>query len=54
MGTIIGMHEKVLSFLKKQDNFLSGEELSRKLNISRAAIWKYIEELRKTVTRSMR
>jgi len=41
------MHEEVINSLKKSKDYLSGEEISRSLNISRAAIWKNIEELRK-------
>lgn len=33
--------------LEKKSDYLSGEEISRLLGISRAAIWKQIEELRK-------
>lgn len=40
------MREKILSFLKKHDNFISGEELSRSLDVSRSAVWKCVEELR--------
>ncbi|MFA5089025.1 MAG: biotin operon repressor, partial [Candidatus Omnitrophota bacterium] len=41
------MLEKVIHYLKQTDGYLSGEEVSRSLNISRAGIWKYIQELRK-------
>ena len=40
------MQEKIIDFLKKTDGYLSGEEISQNLHISRAAIWKYIEGLR--------
>jgi BirA family biotin operon repressor/biotin-[acetyl-CoA-carboxylase] ligase len=40
------MREKIIHFLKKNDSYLSGEEISRDLRISRAAIWKYIQDLR--------
>ncbi|OYD09969.1 biotin--[acetyl-CoA-carboxylase] ligase [Paludifilum halophilum] len=33
--------------LEREDAFLSGEEISRRLNCSRTAIWKHIKELRK-------
>jgi BirA family biotin operon repressor/biotin-[acetyl-CoA-carboxylase] ligase len=32
--------------LENRDRFLSGEEVSRRVGVSRAAIWKHIEELR--------
>ncbi|MBF0505021.1 MAG: biotin--[acetyl-CoA-carboxylase] ligase, partial [Candidatus Omnitrophica bacterium] len=31
---------------KESDGYLSGEEISQKLNISRAAVWKHMQELR--------
>ncbi len=37
----------ILFALKKSDVYVSGEQLSRQLNISRAAIWKYIHQLRR-------
>jgi BirA family biotin operon repressor/biotin-[acetyl-CoA-carboxylase] ligase len=41
------MHHEIIGFLKESKDYLSGEEISRKLKLSRAAIWKNIEELRK-------
>ena len=41
------MKEEILKFLKKQDSHISGEEISRHFNISRAGIWKQIQGLRK-------
>jgi len=41
------MQEKIVGFLKNCEGYLSGEEISRKLNISRSAIWKNMQELRK-------
>lgn len=41
------MQKEVLNFLKSTDGYISGEEISRHLNISRAGIWKNIQELRK-------
>ena len=38
------MQDKIIESLKKTDGYLSGEEISRVFNISRAAIWKYIQE----------
>ena len=41
------MQEQIIHFLKHSKSYLSGEEISRSLSISRAAIWKYMQELRK-------
>ncbi len=41
------MQNQILHFLKKSEGYISGEEISRQLKISRAGIWKNIEELRK-------
>ena len=38
---------EILKFLKNYNDFLSGEDISRELKTSRAAIWKYIKELQK-------
>ena len=40
------MREKILGILKNADNYISGEEMSRRLGISRAAVWKHIKKLR--------
>jgi len=40
------MQEKILDFLKKKQDYISGEEISRHLDISRQALWKHIQELR--------
>lgn len=40
------MKTKILNFLKNSDDYISGETLSLKLNISRNAIWKHINTLR--------
>lgn len=40
------MRNKIIHFLKMAEGYLSGEEISRHLKISRAGIWKYIQELR--------
>lgn len=37
---------KILRILKSSDSYISGEELSRLMGISRTAIWKHINELR--------
>ncbi len=41
------VQEKIITILKQNDDYLSGEEISRKLKISRAGIWKNMQELRK-------
>ncbi|MGE0268800.1 MAG: biotin--[acetyl-CoA-carboxylase] ligase [Candidatus Omnitrophota bacterium] len=41
------MQNQIFSFLKQADGYISGEDISRHLKISRTAIWKNIEELRK-------
>ena len=46
------MKEKILSLLKEAPGELSGEELSRTLGVSRAAVWKAIEQLRREGWRS--
>lgn len=38
--------EKILDFLKKKHDYVSGEEISSHLNITRQALWKHIQELR--------
>ncbi len=41
------IEEKILEYFKTcQDGYVSGEELSRNLGVSRTAIWKHIERLR--------
>jgi BirA family transcriptional regulator, biotin operon repressor / biotin---[acetyl-CoA-carboxylase] ligase len=37
------MEGKIIELLKKEDGYLSGEELSRFLKISRQALWKHIQ-----------
>jgi BirA family biotin operon repressor/biotin-[acetyl-CoA-carboxylase] ligase len=37
---------KVLKILEKADGPLSGEEISRRLGVTRSAVWKHIKELR--------
>jgi BirA family biotin operon repressor/biotin-[acetyl-CoA-carboxylase] ligase len=41
------MKETILNFLRKSDGYISGEEISKSLKVSRAGIWKHIHELRK-------
>ncbi len=40
------MKNKIIQILKSHDGHMSGEEMSQKLKVSRAAIWKNVEELR--------
>lgn len=40
------MKHKILSLLKAQEGYVSGQEISNSLGVSRTAIWKYIEKLR--------
>lgn len=41
------MKTKIIHFLKQAQGYLSGEEISRDLMISRSGIWKYMQELRR-------
>jgi BirA family transcriptional regulator, biotin operon repressor / biotin---[acetyl-CoA-carboxylase] ligase len=38
--------EKIILMLKEAEGYLSGEEISGNFQISRAAIWKYVQDLR--------
>lgn len=40
------MKDKVIEILSEAGDYVSGEELSRQLGVSRTAIWKYIKALR--------
>ena len=40
------MQGKILDFLKRRPDYISGEELSSHLKISRQALWKHIQELK--------
>ncbi|SHE44918.1 biotin--[acetyl-CoA-carboxylase] ligase [Caloramator proteoclasticus] len=41
------MKSKILNILRSSDTYVSGEEISKLLGISRAAIWKHINQLKK-------
>ncbi len=41
------MKDKILQLIRERKGAVSGEEISRGLNMSRAAVWKHIQELRK-------
>ncbi|MGI6129275.1 MAG: biotin operon repressor, partial [bacterium] len=38
--------EILLTALDKATDYISGEDISRRLGVSRTAVWKYVEELR--------
>lgn len=38
--------ERIIAFLKRHDGYISGEEISRSLKISRSAVWKVMRDLR--------
>jgi len=40
------IQEKILDFLKREQDYVSGEEVSEHLKITRQALWKHISELR--------
>lgn len=40
------MQEKIIDFLKRKDSYVSGEEISHRLGITRQALWKHIQELK--------
>ncbi|MFO1519345.1 MAG: HTH domain-containing protein, partial [bacterium] len=40
------LQEKILDHLRKEAGEVSGEALSKKLKVSRTAVWKQIERLR--------
>ncbi|MDD5464824.1 MAG: biotin--[acetyl-CoA-carboxylase] ligase [Candidatus Omnitrophica bacterium] len=40
------MREKILDYLNKKHDYLSGDEISRNLGISRQGLWKHIQELK--------
>ncbi len=42
------MQEKILTLLRKKQEYVSGEEISQNLGISRQALWKYITQLRES------
>lgn len=42
------MQEKILDFLKKKPEYVSGDHISTRLGITRQALWKHIQELKDT------
>ncbi|MBB6624341.1 biotin--[acetyl-CoA-carboxylase] ligase [Clostridium gasigenes] len=41
------MKEKILNLLKSNKNYISGEEISKLIGITRSSVWKYINMLKK-------
>ncbi|AEY64423.1 biotin--[acetyl-CoA-carboxylase] ligase [Clostridium sp. BNL1100] len=41
------MKNQILKILKEEDKYISGEDISKALDVSRTAVWKHINELRK-------
>lgn len=41
------MKQKILNILRQQDGFISGQTLCEQLGVSRTAVWKYINTLKK-------
>jgi BirA family transcriptional regulator, biotin operon repressor / biotin---[acetyl-CoA-carboxylase] ligase len=40
------MQEKILDFLKQKSDYVSGDQISQRLGISRQALWKHVQELK--------
>jgi BirA family biotin operon repressor/biotin-[acetyl-CoA-carboxylase] ligase len=40
------MQEKILDFLKRKQDYVSGDQISGRLGITRQALWKHIQELK--------
>ncbi|MCX5711095.1 MAG: biotin--[acetyl-CoA-carboxylase] ligase [Candidatus Omnitrophica bacterium] len=40
------MQEKILEALRKKQDYVSGDQISSRLGVSRQALWKHIQELR--------
>ena len=38
--------DKLFEILKESRDFISGEEISRQMSVSRTSVWKYINKLR--------
>ena len=41
------MKDQILELLRREPGYLSGQEMSNRLGVSRAAVWKAVEALRK-------
>jgi len=42
------MRQKILDFLKRKQDYVSGDQVSHRLGISRQALWKHIQELKES------
>ncbi|TRZ96246.1 biotin--[acetyl-CoA-carboxylase] ligase [bacterium] len=42
------MQEKIIDLLKRKQDYISGDQISQKLGISRQALWKHIQQLKDT------
>lgn len=40
------MQDKIIDFLKKRQDYVSGDQMSHRLGITRQALWKHIQELK--------
>ncbi|HBN81038.1 MAG TPA: biotin--[acetyl-CoA-carboxylase] ligase, partial [Ruminococcaceae bacterium] len=45
---VIVKKDEILEYLKKSGDYVSGEDLSKKLGISRSAVWKNVNSLRES------
>ena len=45
MVGVIKVKTEVLRMLKETDDYLSGQEICERLNVSRTAVWKVIKQL---------
>lgn len=48
LRTVPNNQEKILDFLKKKPDYISGDQMSQRLGISRQGLWKHIQELKET------
>ena len=42
------MREKILDFLKKKSDYVSGDQIASRLGVTRQALWKHIQELKES------
>ena len=43
---IENLQEKILDFLKRKQDYISGDQIAQRLDITRQALWKHIQELK--------
>jgi len=43
---IDNLQEKILDFLKRKQDYISGDQIAQRLDITRQALWKHIQELK--------